>query len=83
MIDTVEGLPAAIAGIGPGMKLIAVNGRRYSPEVLRDALKAGRTDAAPLNFWSRAPSITRPTNSTITAASVTRIWCATSRNRTC
>ena len=28
--DTIEGMPAAQAGIGPGMKLIAVNGRRYS-----------------------------------------------------
>jgi predicted metalloprotease with PDZ domain len=40
--DTTEGMPAALAGIGPGMKLIAVNGRQYSPEVLRDALKAGK-----------------------------------------
>ena len=40
--DTIEGMPAAVAGIGPGMKLIAVNGRQYSPEVLRDALKAGQ-----------------------------------------
>jgi predicted metalloprotease with PDZ domain len=40
--DTVEGMPAAEAGIGPGMKLVAVNGRKYSPEVLRAALKAGK-----------------------------------------
>jgi len=46
--DTIEGMPAALAGIGPGMKLIAVNGRQYSPEVLRDALKAGKGGAAPL-----------------------------------
>src|SRR5208282_703008 len=35
--DTVEGMPAAKAGIGPGMKLIAVNGRQFSADVLRDA----------------------------------------------
>ncbi len=48
--DTVEGTPAALAGIGPGMKLIAVNGRKYSPEVVRDALKAGKGGTAPLEL---------------------------------
>ncbi|MGC2173744.1 MAG: M61 family peptidase [Candidatus Sulfotelmatobacter sp.] len=48
--DTIEGMPAALAGIGPGMKLIAVNGHQYSPEVLQDALKAGKTSAAPLEL---------------------------------
>ncbi len=48
--DTVEGMPAALAGIGPGMMLIAVNGRHYSPEVLRDALRAGKTSTAPLEL---------------------------------
>ena len=38
--DTTEGMPAAEVGIGPGMKLVAVNGRRFSPEILRDAVKA-------------------------------------------
>ncbi len=37
--DTTERMPAAKAGIGPGMKVVAVNGRRFSPEVLRDAVK--------------------------------------------
>ncbi len=48
--DTTEGMPAALAGIGPGMKLIAVNGRQYSAEVLRDALRAGKTGTAPLEL---------------------------------
>jgi predicted metalloprotease with PDZ domain len=48
--DTIEGMPAAMAGIGPGMKLIAVNGRHYSPEVLRDALREGKTSTAPLEL---------------------------------
>ncbi len=48
--DTTEGMPAALAGIGPGMRLIAVNGRRYSPEVLREALKAGKSGTAPLEL---------------------------------
>jgi len=48
--DTVEGMPAAKAGIGPGMKLVAVNGRRFAGEVLREALKAGKTSSAPLEL---------------------------------
>jgi predicted metalloprotease with PDZ domain len=50
IFDTIEGMPAAAAGIGPGMKLIAVNGRQYSPEILRDALRAGKNDSAPLEL---------------------------------
>jgi predicted metalloprotease with PDZ domain len=38
--DTIEGKPAALAGIGPGMKVVAVNGRRYTPEVFHDAVAA-------------------------------------------
>jgi predicted metalloprotease with PDZ domain len=48
--DTVEGMSAAKAGIGPGMKLIAVNGRQFSSDVLRDALKAGKSGNAPLEL---------------------------------
>jgi predicted metalloprotease with PDZ domain len=48
--DTIEGMPAALAGIGPGMKLMAVNGRKYSPDVLHDALKAGKGRTTPLEL---------------------------------
>lgn len=44
--DVVPGLAAARAGLTAGMKLVAVNGRRYTPEVLRDALKATRNGGA-------------------------------------
>jgi predicted metalloprotease with PDZ domain len=40
IVDTIEGMPAAKAGIGPGMKVVAVNGRRFSADVLHDTLKA-------------------------------------------
>ncbi len=50
IVDTIEGMPAAKAGIGPGMKLVAVNGRQFSGEVLRDALKAGKSSSAPLEL---------------------------------
>ena len=48
--DTIAGMPAAKAGIGPGMKLIAVNGRQYSADILRDALREGKTGSAPLEL---------------------------------
>ena len=48
--DTVEGMPAAKSGIGPGMKVIAVNGKKFSAEVLRDALKAGKGGSQPLEL---------------------------------
>ncbi len=40
--DVVGGSAAYQAGLGPGMKLIAVNGRKWAPEVLHDALKAAQ-----------------------------------------
>ncbi len=46
--DTVEGMPAAKAGIGPGMKVVAVNGRRFFPEVLHDALKSAKNSTEPI-----------------------------------
>jgi predicted metalloprotease with PDZ domain len=48
--DTVEGMIAAKAGIGPGMKIVAVNGRRISAEVWRDALRAAKTSPAPIEL---------------------------------
>ncbi|MEP6994840.1 MAG: M61 family peptidase [Acidobacteriota bacterium] len=48
--DVVPGMPAAAAGVGPGMRLVAVNGRRYSDKVLRDALRTGRNAEEPLEL---------------------------------
>ena len=48
--DTIEGMPAAQAGIGPGMKVIAVNGRKFSPNVLRDALRKGKDSSDALDL---------------------------------
>ncbi|MGA9813145.1 MAG: M61 family peptidase [Terriglobales bacterium] len=48
--DTVEGMPAAQAGIGPGMKVIAVNGRKFSKDVLDDALREGKNSKAALEL---------------------------------
>ena len=48
--DTVEGDIAAKAGIGPGMKVVAVNGRKFSPEAMRDAIKAAKNASAPIEL---------------------------------
>ena len=48
--DTTEGEVAAKAGIGPGMKVVAVNGRRFTPEVLRDAVKAAKNSREPIDL---------------------------------
>ena len=50
IVDTIEGMPAAVAGVGPGMKLVGVNGRRYSSEVLRDAIRSGKKNTEPLEL---------------------------------
>jgi len=48
--DVIPGTPAAAAGVGPGMRLVAVNGHRYSEKGLRDALKAGKASKDPLEL---------------------------------
>jgi predicted metalloprotease with PDZ domain len=48
--DVIPGSPADKAGIGPGMQLVAVNGRRWSSEILRTAIKAAGTNAAPVEL---------------------------------
>jgi predicted metalloprotease with PDZ domain len=50
MNDVIVGSPAYQAGIGPGMKLIAVNGRKWTPPVLRAALKAAQGTVAPIEL---------------------------------
>lgn len=48
IIDVVYGGPAQKAGISPSVKVIAVNGRQYTPTVLREAVKA--TTTTPIDF---------------------------------
>lgn len=50
IVDTIKGMAAAKAGIGPGMKVVAVNGRKFTADSLRDALKESKTSPAPLEL---------------------------------
>jgi predicted metalloprotease with PDZ domain len=48
--DVIHGGPAYIAGIGPGMKIVAVNGAQFSPDVMRDAIAAAKNTTAPIQL---------------------------------
>ena len=48
--DVIPGSPADKAGVGAAMKLVAVNGRRWTPDLLRDAVQAARTNTAPIEL---------------------------------
>jgi len=48
--DVIYGSPAYLAGIGPGMKLIAINGRAWDKDVLQDVLRASRDGKQPLDL---------------------------------
>jgi predicted metalloprotease with PDZ domain len=48
--DVIPGSPAAQAGIAPGMKLIAVNGRRWNPDGLREAIRQASGGHEPIEL---------------------------------
>jgi len=50
LVDVVPDSPAYRVGIGPGMKLVAVNGRRWSSQVLHDALSHAQQDHQPIEL---------------------------------
>jgi predicted metalloprotease with PDZ domain len=48
--DVVHGGLSYKAGIGPSMKVSAVNGQQFSPEVLREAVEKSRASSMPLTL---------------------------------
>jgi predicted metalloprotease with PDZ domain len=48
--DVILDSPAGKAGIGPGMQILAVNGLRYSADVLRNAIKESKTASGPMTI---------------------------------
>ena len=48
--DVLPGSPADMAGVGTGMKLVAVNGREWATEILRAAVKSAATNSAPIEL---------------------------------
>ena len=48
--DIVTGSPAWEAGLGPGMKIVAVDGRAWTAEVLPEEVKAAKGSSAPIEI---------------------------------
>jgi predicted metalloprotease with PDZ domain len=46
--DAIFGGLAFKAGIAPGMKIAAVNGRVFTPEILDDAVKSSKSNSRPI-----------------------------------
>ncbi len=50
ILDVIPGSPAANVGLAPGMRVIAVNGRKWSPEILRDAIAHAKNSRDPIEL---------------------------------
>lgn len=50
VVDVLPGSPAFQGGFIPGMKVVSVDGTRFSPTVLHDEIRAGQTGKEPLSF---------------------------------
>jgi predicted metalloprotease with PDZ domain len=48
--DVIYDGPSYQAGMGPGMKITAVNGSVYSPTILKEAIEAAQATAAPIRL---------------------------------
>lgn len=58
--DVVPGTAAAAAGLGPGMTVVAVDGRAYTPDVLREAVAAAKTSRTPVQLLVNNEGAVRP-----------------------
>jgi predicted metalloprotease with PDZ domain len=50
IVDVIPGSPAAQAGVAPGMKLVAVNGRKWNPDWLRVAIRDAKASGQPIRL---------------------------------
>ena len=48
--DAIFGGPAFQAGLAPGMKVVGVNGRLFTPEILEDAIKVSKSNSRPIEL---------------------------------
>jgi predicted metalloprotease with PDZ domain len=48
ILDVTPGSPADRAGLAPGMRLVAINGRKWSPDGLRAAIREAKGSEAPV-----------------------------------
>ncbi len=61
--DVIHGGPAYNAGIGPGMKIVAVNGAQFSSDAMRGAIDGGENgdgaDSIDCGEWGAVPDFFR------------------------
>jgi predicted metalloprotease with PDZ domain len=50
ILDVIPGSPAANAGLAPAMRLVAVNGRKWNPDILRDAIARAKNGKEPIEL---------------------------------
>lgn len=50
VVDVMHGGPAYVAGLGPGMKIAAVNGKQFDGEILKEAIDAAKAGSAPVQL---------------------------------
>jgi predicted metalloprotease with PDZ domain len=50
VVDVMHGGPAYVAGLGPGMKIAAVNGKQFDGENLKEAIDAAKSSSAPVQL---------------------------------
>jgi predicted metalloprotease with PDZ domain len=50
ILDVIPGSPAERAGLAPGMQLVAVDGRKWGPDILRDAIRRAKDSKEPIEL---------------------------------
>jgi len=50
VVDVVDGAPAAMAGLAPGMRVVAVDGRRMSRDMMHAALERAKKGTEPIEL---------------------------------
>jgi predicted metalloprotease with PDZ domain len=53
ILDVIPGSPAAKAGMSAGMRLVAVNGRKWTPEFLRAAIQSAKNSKEPIELLAQ------------------------------
>ena len=53
VLDLIPGAPAAKAGLSPGMKVIAVNGKQFTTDVIREAIRAAARTKKPIEILTK------------------------------
>lgn len=62
VLDVIHGSPAYDAGIGPGMKITAVDRQTFAPEVLTQAIAAAESSSAPIELMFKNGSAFQTTS---------------------